>query len=157
MTTDDCTFSVGVVRGGQWVNCVATSCSGEALSMAKRQADLDAGVERMLALTEKSAEGVGFEVDLGVVRPVWEPDARTMALYEHARAVAATLGFELGHQSAGGGSDGNFTGALGVPTLDGLGVCGEGIHTLDERVHVASLPRAARLLAGLMLTLDGNA
>jgi glutamate carboxypeptidase len=44
---------------------------------------------------------------------------------------------------------------MGIPTLDGLGVCGEGIHTLDERVHVASLPRAARMLAGLMLTLDG--
>jgi len=154
MTTDDCTFSVGVVQGGRWVNCVATSCTGEALSMAKRQADLDAGVERMLALTEKDAEGVGFEVSLGVVRPVWEPDAGTMALYAQAKAIAATLGIDLDHQSAGGGSDGNFTGAMGIPTLDGLGVCGEGIHTLDERVHVASLPRAARLLAGLMLTLD---
>ena len=154
MTTDACTFSVGVVRGGQWVNCVATSCVGEALSMAKRQADLDAGCARMLALTDKDGDGIGFEVAMGVVRPVWEPDAGTMALYAQAKAIAAALGFELGHQSAGGGSDGNFTGALGIPTLDGLGVCGEGIHTLEERLHVASLPRAARLLAGLMLTLD---
>jgi len=154
MTSDDCTFSVGVVRGGRWVNCVATTCTGEALSMAKRQADLDAGIERMLALTERDGEGIGFEVNLGVVRPVWEPDAGTLALYEQAKTIAATLGFALGHQSAGGGSDGNFTGAMGIPTLDGLGVCGEGIHTLDERVHVASLPRSARLLAGLMLTLD---
>ena len=46
MTTEDCTFSVGIVHGGQWVNCVATTCTGEALSMAKRQADLDRGVER---------------------------------------------------------------------------------------------------------------
>ena len=51
MTTEDCTFSVGIVHGGQWVNCVATTCTGEALSMAKRQADLDRGVERMLALS----------------------------------------------------------------------------------------------------------
>ena len=51
MTTADCTFWVGIMEGGQWVNCVATSCSGEALSMAKRQADLDHGVERMLALS----------------------------------------------------------------------------------------------------------
>ena len=154
MTDDDCTFSVGVVHGGQWVNCVATTCTGEALSMAKRQADLDRGVERMLALTDKDDEGIGFEVTTGVVRPVWEPDAGTTALYGQAKAIAATLGFDLGHQSAGGGSDGNFTGAMGIPTLDGLGVCGEGIHTLDERVHVASLPRSARMLAGLMLTVD---
>jgi glutamate carboxypeptidase len=156
MTNGDCTFSVGVVEGGRWVNCVATTCTGEALSMAKRQADLDAGIERMLALGERDADGVGFEVTLGVVRPVWEPDAGTLALYAQAKAIAATLGFELDHQSAGGGSDGNFTGALGIPTLDGLGVTGAGIHTLDERLHVASLPRAARLLAGLMLTLDAG-
>ena len=53
MTTEDCTFSVGIVHGGQWVNCVATTCTGEALSMAKRQADLDRGVERMLALVRQ--------------------------------------------------------------------------------------------------------
>ena len=55
MTSDDCTFSVGVVHGGQWVNCVATTCRAEALSMAKRQADLDQGVERMLALAGTAA------------------------------------------------------------------------------------------------------
>ena len=84
MTTEDCTFSVGIVHGGQWVNCVATTCTGEALSMAKRQADLDRGVERMLALSGSSND-VTFKVTRGVTRPVWEPDAGTMALYEHAR------------------------------------------------------------------------
>ena len=81
MTTEDCTFSVGIVHGGQWVNCVATTCTGEALSMAKRQADLDRGVERMLALSGTSND-VTFKVTRGVTRPVWEPDAGTMALYE---------------------------------------------------------------------------
>src|SRR6266567_4333674 len=80
MTTDDCTFSVGIVHGGQWVNCVATTCSAEALSMAKRQADLDRGVERMLALSGTANE-VTFKVSRGVTRPVWEPNAGTMALY----------------------------------------------------------------------------
>ena len=88
MTTEDCTFSVGIVHGGQWVNCVATTCTGEALSMAKRQADLDRGVERMLALSGSSND-VTFRVTRGVTRPVWEPDAGTMALYEHARSVAS--------------------------------------------------------------------
>ena len=96
MTTEDCTFSVGVVHGGQWVNCVATTCTGEALSMAKRQADLDRGVERMLALSG-TANDVQFKVTRGVTRPVWEADAGTMALYEKARGIARGLGFELPH------------------------------------------------------------
>src|SRR5438270_229497 len=79
MTTPDCTFSVGIVHGGQWVNCVATTCTGEALSMAKRQADLDKGVAKMLALSGTSND-VAFKVTRGVTRPVWEPDADRKAL-----------------------------------------------------------------------------
>jgi glutamate carboxypeptidase len=152
MTSDDCTFSVGVVHGGQWVNCVATTCIGEVLSMAKRQVDLDRGVERMLALSGTSND-VTFKVTPGVTRPVWEPDAGTMALYEQARSVAAAMGFELPHGSAGGGSDGNFTGALGIPTLDGLGVRGADAHTLNEHIEVDSLAERGRLMAGLLATL----
>src|SRR5258708_3216917 len=153
MTGDDCTFSVGIVHGGQWVNCVASSCSGEALSMAKRQADLDAGVERMLALSG-TANDVSFTVTRGVTRPVWEPDTGTMALYEKARGVARQLGIDLTHGSAGGGSDGNFTGAMGIPTLDGLGVRGADAHTLNEHIEVDSLAERGRLMAGLLATLD---
>src|SRR5947207_1091091 len=153
MTGDDCTFSVGIVHGGQWVNCVASSCQGEALSMAKRQADLDAGVERMLALSG-SRDGVMFTVTRGVTRPVWEPDAGTLALYEKARGVARQLGIDLTHGSAGGGSDGNFTGAMGVATLDGLGVRGADAHTLNEHIEVDSLVERGRLMAGLLATLD---
>jgi glutamate carboxypeptidase len=153
MTTDDCTFSVGIVHGGQWVNCVATSCTGEALSMAKRQADLDRGVERMLALSG-TANDVTFKVTRGVTRPVWEADAGTMALYERARGIAKELGFDLPHASAGGGSDGNFTGAMGIPTLDGLGVRGADAHTLNEHIEVESLAERGRLMAGLLATLE---
>jgi glutamate carboxypeptidase len=153
MTGDDCTFSVGIVHGGQWVNCVASSCSGEALSMAKRQADLDRGVERMLALSG-TANDVSFTVTRGVTRPVWEPNAGTMALYEKARGVARQLGIDLTHGSAGGGSDGNFTGAMGIATLDGLGVRGADAHTLNEHIEVESLAERGRLMAGLLATLD---
>jgi glutamate carboxypeptidase len=153
MTGDDCTFSVGVIHGGQWVNCVATLCKAEALSMAKRQADLDRGVERMLALTARNDDGTGFAVTRGVTRPVWEPDAGTLALYETARGIAGELGWSLGHGSAGGGSDGNFTGAAGLPTLDGLGLLGAGYHTLDEHIEVDSLVLRTRLLAGLLARL----
>jgi glutamate carboxypeptidase len=153
MTGDDCTFSVGIVHGGQWVNCVASSCQGEALSMAKRQADLDSGIERMLKLSGTTHD-VTFTVTRGVTRPVWEPDAATMALYEKARGVAKQLGFELPHGSAGGGSDGNFTGAMGIATLDGLGVRGADAHTLNEHIEVTSLAERGRLMAGLLATLD---
>lgn len=152
MTGEDATYSVGVVQGGQWVNCVATTCRAEALSMAKRQADLDRAVERMLALSA-SAPDLSFTVTRNVTRPVWEPDAACMALFEHARGVARSLGFDITPQSAPGGSDGNFTGAMGVPTLDGLGVAGDGFHTLEEHVRVSSLVPRARLIAGLLLSL----
>lgn len=153
MTDDDCTFSVGVVHGGQWVNCVPTTCRAEVLSMAKRQQDLDRGIERMMAFNRREEDGTGFEVALSVVRPVWEPSAETMALYDRAKRIAATLGADLTQGSAGGGSDGNFTGALGLPTLDGLGVQGEGIHTLGEFIELNSLVQRSRLMAGLMAEL----
>ena len=153
MTTDACTFSVGVVHGGQWVNCVASACEGEALSMAKRQADLDSGVARMLALTKGDDEAGRFVVTRGVTRPVWEPNGTTMAMYEIANRLAATLQIELPHESSGGGSDANFTGALGIASLDGLGVCGAGAHTLNEHIVVASLAQRAKLFTGLLMEL----
>jgi glutamate carboxypeptidase len=153
MTTPDCTFSVGVIHGGQWVNCVTTSCTGEALSMAKRQEDLDHGVAAMLALRASSNE-VQFKVTRGVTRPVWEPTPEGMALYDVARGIAAELGYFINPQSSGGGSDGNFTGAMGIPTLDGLGVAGAGAHTLDEHIQIDSLAYRGKLMAGLLATLD---
>jgi glutamate carboxypeptidase len=153
MTTEDCTFSVGVVHGGEWVNCVATTCTAEALSMAKHQKDLDRGVERMLALSGRDND-VAFTVTRGVTRPVWEPDAKTMALYETAAGLAKSLGQSLPHGSAGGGSDGNFTGAMEIATLDGLGVRGGGGHTLEEYIEVESLIDRGKLMAGLLATLN---
>lgn len=149
MTTDDCTFSVGVIHAGQWVNCVASECRAEVLSMAKTQEDLERGVAAMLAL-QGEENGVGFTVTRGVTRPVWEPQPGTMALYDLASQLSAQIGFEMSSDLAGGGSDGNFTGAMGVPTLDSIGVRGKGLHTLDEHIEVASLPERARLAAGLL-------
>ncbi|MEM9699665.1 MAG: M20/M25/M40 family metallo-hydrolase [Pseudomonadota bacterium] len=153
MTGPDCTFSVGVIRAGQWVNCVSSSCSAEALSMAKKQEDLDDGVARMMAL-QGEVNGAEFKVTRGVTRPVWKPDQPgTMAMYEIAKEIAADLGFDLTCASAGGGSDANFTGALGIATLDGIGVRGDGLHTLKEHIQVASLPERARLVAALVMRL----
>ncbi len=153
MTDDDCTFSVGVIQGGQWVNCVPTTCRAEALSMAKRQADLDRGVERMLALGVQNADATRFTVTRGVTRPVWEPSEATLKLFGLAREVAQELGWSLEHDSAGGGSDANFTGAAGLPSLDGLGLLGAGYHTLEEHIELESLLQRTRLMAGLLARL----
>ncbi|MGI9476781.1 MAG: M20/M25/M40 family metallo-hydrolase [Hyphomicrobiaceae bacterium] len=153
MTTEDCTFSVGVVHAGQWVNCVSSECEAEVLSMAKKQEDLDRGIERMLAHAGE-ANDVTIEVTRGVTRPVWEPGDGTMALYGLAKEISGELGFDLTHQSSGGGSDGNFTGALGIATLDSLGVRGQGAHTLEEHIEVSSLDERARLIAGLLTRIE---
>ncbi|MCX7381279.1 MAG: M20/M25/M40 family metallo-hydrolase [Alphaproteobacteria bacterium] len=153
MTTDDCTFSVGVMHGGQWVNCVTTTCTGEALSMAKSQETLDRGVATMLGL-RASGNDVQFKVERTVTRPMWDPNAATEALWRHAQGIASGLGYDIPAQYSGGGSDGNFTGALGIPTLDGLGVAGDGFHTLTEHIRIESLARRGKLIAGLLATLD---
>jgi glutamate carboxypeptidase len=77
-----------------------------------------------------------------------------MALYERAKRIAGEIGFVLPHGQHGGGSDGNFTGALGIATLDGLGVMGGGAHTLEEHILVSSLVPRATLLARLMAELE---
>ena len=153
MTTSDATFSVGVLRGGEWVNCVATTCTAQALTMARRQPDLDRAVAAMEALGP-IGEGVQFRASRTVVRPVWEPDGATMALWQRASAIAQGLGFAIPPQSAGGGSDANFTGAMGIASLDGLGLGGDGAHTLDEHIDEATVLPRTRLLAGLLATLD---
>ena len=107
----------------------------------------------MLALNAPKAS-VAFHVARGVTRPVWEPSAADQALFQHAKALGQSLGLELTPQMAGGGSDGNFTGAMGVPTLDSLGPRGAGLHTLNEHIHVDSLAERGRLMAGLLATLE---
>ncbi|MDX1822056.1 MAG: M20/M25/M40 family metallo-hydrolase [Paracoccaceae bacterium] len=153
MTSDDCTFSVGVIHAGQWVNCVSSSCEAQALTMAKTQEDLDRGVAAMMAL-QGEENGVSFEVTRGVTRPVWEPNQPgTMAMFDIAKEICADLGFELTGASSGGGSDGNFTGFMGIPTLDSIGVRGKGLHTLGEHIEVSSLPERAKLTAALLMRL----
>ena len=110
---------------------------------------LDAAVEVMLN-RKPTGNDVQLEVRRGVTRPVWEPDSRVLALHATAEAIAKRIGFALPHQSSGGGSDGNFTGAMGIPTLDGLGIMGALAHTLEEHVMVSSMAPRAKLFAGLL-------
>jgi glutamate carboxypeptidase len=152
MTRDESTFSVGIVRGGDWVNCVAATASIEILNMSKTEAELAGCHEKLAALTPADPR-LNLVLERGVQRPLWTTSEQDLALYELARSTADELGFEIPNQYSAGGSDGNFTGALGVTTLDGLGPRGEGPHTLDEHVVISSLPERGRLLAGLLARL----
>jgi glutamate carboxypeptidase len=86
----------------------------------------------------------------GIDRPPLERSDMVVRLYTQARAVAHTIGMDLAEGGTGGGSDGNFTAALGVPTLDGLGAIGDGAHALHEHIEIASLADRAALVAGLI-------
>ncbi|MGE3992089.1 M20/M25/M40 family metallo-hydrolase [Pseudorhodoplanes sp.] len=150
---DETTFSVGVVRGGQWVNCVATTCEAEILSVAKSPAALERSSATIRSLAPTHAN-VTLETEQTLMRPIWTTSPSDHALYSHAQSIAKHIGFDIPPQNSGGGSDGNFTGALGVPTLDGLGVCGDFPHTLDEHLIVSNIADRGRLLAGLLSTLS---
>jgi glutamate carboxypeptidase len=109
-------------------------------------ADLDARFRALAPVDPR----IRLEVSGGVDRPPLERSPAVVRLYDQARGVAREMGVDLAEGSTGGGSDGNFTAALGVPTLDGLGAVGDGAHALHEHVEIASLADRAALVAGLM-------
>lgn len=122
--------------------------------MAKTQQDLEDGVARIMSLAGIT-DDVEFVVRRGVTRPVWQHgQPQDMALFNFSNDIAKEIGFTMSAQSSGGGSDGNFTGALGVATLDSIGVRGAGLHTLGEHIFEDSLIERARLHAGLFLRLE---
>lgn len=146
------TFSVGRIEGGTFVNVMPVESRAEVLAVAPTQAIYEEIGERLRAL-ESENDGIRVVVERGPVRPLWTPNRATMALFERAHGLAANIGFDLKHGSFGGGSDGNFTGALGAATLDGLGVDGAGAHTFEEHLLVSSLVPRCRLFAELLHTL----
>lgn len=147
------TLSVGIVHGGTFVNVVPIECEAEVLAVLPAPEDIERISAAMMALEPVNPD-VSVAVEAGLLRPVFAPHAKVMDLYARAEAIAKDIGFTPGHGIFGGGSDGNFTGALGLATLDGLGPCGDGAHTHDEYILYSSLVPRARLLAGLLETLD---
>jgi glutamate carboxypeptidase len=98
-------------------------------------------------------DGARLEVRGGINRPPMVRTHESGALFEHARQRAAEIGFQLREGSVGGGSDGNFIAALGVPVLDGLGVDGAGAHAEHEHIIISDIPRRAALVARLIETI----
>jgi glutamate carboxypeptidase len=140
-----------IARGGTRSNVIPAEARLTIDLRAERRTDVRR-IERKLKILRPILPGARLSVHGGFSRPPLERTA-SAALFSHARQVAQQLGFSLGECLAGGGSDGNFTAALGVPTLDGLGAVGEGAHSPDEQVIVSALPQRAALLAALLATL----
>jgi glutamate carboxypeptidase len=145
------TVNAGVIEGGTRTNVIAERARALVDLRAPRVTDMLALEGKFYAL-RPILPGARLEIRGGFNRP---PMERKMSagLYAKARALSKDMGIALGEAFVGGGSDGNFTAALGVPTLDGLGAIGEGAHSSRENVVIRALPARAALLAGLIATL----
>jgi glutamate carboxypeptidase len=143
------TLNVGVIRGGTRTNVVAAEAVAFVDLRIARKSDgpvMERKVKSLRAVNPKCS----LQIEGGVNRPPLERTKQVAALFHLAQKVGVELGFSLDEIAVGGGSDGNFTGGLGIPTLDGLGAVGEGAHAPHESVVAAELPRRAALLAGLI-------
>jgi glutamate carboxypeptidase len=145
------TVQATVIDGGTVSNVVPDRARAEVDVRYARLADA-APLDRKLHALRPILRGARIEIRGGINRPPLERTAQVAALFSHAKSLARELGLSLGEASTGGGSDGNFTAALGVPTLDGLGPVGDGAHSPREHVLIRSLPERAALLASLLAT-----
>ena len=146
------TVQATVMAGGTAVNVVPDFAQAAVDIRYARLADA-ALIELRLRRLRPILPGAHLEIRLGASRPPLERTPAVRCLFRHARALMREMGKDLAEASTGGGSDGNFTAALGVPTLDGLGAVGDGAHSPREHVLIRSLPERAALLAGLLATL----
>jgi glutamate carboxypeptidase len=143
------TVSVGLAGGGSKTNVIPAEAWAEVDVRIARKAD-GARIERKFAGLKAVDKRCKLTVTGGINRPPMERTRGTVKLYQRARELAAELGFVLGEASTGGASDGNFTSALGIPTLDGMGAVGEGAHARHESVLVEHLAARTALLAGML-------
>ncbi len=149
------TISPTQIEGGTRSNVIPAAARLVLDLRAERKADMRK-LERRLKALRPVLPGAKIEVRGGFSRPPLERSA-SAALFAQAQQAARALGLAIGETSAGGGSDGNFTAALGVPTLDGLGAVGEGPHSTNENVVVGALPERAALLARVLWPLCASA
>jgi glutamate carboxypeptidase len=143
------TVNPGVIQGGTRGNVVAAEAWAKVDIRVARMADT-AELEQRFANLRPFNPHCKLEVTGGLNRPPMERTSGTVRLLEIAQGVARELGMDLGESATGGGSDGNFTSALGIPTLDGLGAVGEGAHATNESIVLDELPKRTAILAGLI-------
>jgi len=146
------TVNPGVISGGTRSNVVAQHAYADIDVRIRRSSDAKR-VDKMFRTLRCSDPAYTLTVTGGLNRPPMERKPGTVALYKQARKLATQLGFSLPEAATGGGSDGNFTAALGVPTLDGLGAVGEGAHAAHESILIEHLVPRTALLAALLTSL----
>jgi glutamate carboxypeptidase len=145
------TVNVGVIGGGTRPNVVPEHARAQVDVRVCSAAEAARITAKMNGLAPHFP-GAALSVKGGFDRPPMERTPAIAALFARARALAAELGFDLAEAATGGASDGNITAGMGIPTLDGMGVVGEGEHSRDEYALLSSLPQRAALLAGMLLT-----
>jgi glutamate carboxypeptidase len=146
------TVNPGVIQGGTRTNVIAAEAwAGVDLRIA-HAADA-AALEQKFAALKPFDPACSIEISGGLNRPPMERTEGTVRLFRTAQELGRAIGMNVEESSTGGGSDGNFTSALGIPTLDGLGALGEGAHAINESIVVAELPQRTALLAGLLQAL----
>jgi glutamate carboxypeptidase len=145
------TVNVGVISGGTLSNVVASEARAE-VDVRFRTMAQGEDISRRIESMQPVQTGAQIEIRGGINRPPLERTPAVVALFDRARSIASQLGFDLGEGPSGGASDGNFTAAQGIPTLDGLGVEGDGAHATHEHIVVADLPRRAALITALLTT-----
>ncbi len=145
------TVNCGVITGGTRSNVVAASATAEVDVRIARASDA-AVVDRLFRRLKPANLHCTLTITGGINRPPMERRPGTVALFKQARRLAAELGFPLEEAATGGGSDGNFTAALGVPTLDGMGAVGEGAHAANESIVTEHLVPRTALLAAMIAT-----
>lgn len=143
------TVSVGLAAGGSKTNVIPADAWAEIDVRVARKAD-GARIERRFAGLKPVDKRCTLSVTGGMNRPPMERTRAAVGLYRQAKALAAELSFELDEAATGGASDGNFTSALGIPTLDGMGAVGEGAHARHESILIEHLAPRTALLAGIL-------
>lgn len=143
------TVNPGVIQGGTRSNVIAAEAWAEVDLRIARMADA-AELEKKFAALKPFDPDCSIELSGGINRPPMERTEGTVRLFTLAKEIAATMGWKLEESSTGGGSDGNFTSALGIPTLDGLGALGEGAHASNESIVLQELPQRTALLTALI-------
>jgi glutamate carboxypeptidase len=143
------TVSVCTISGGTTTNVIPefAECSIDVRFTTMSEATrIEEEIQNLKAFDER----VSLQINGGINRPPLERNEKTLAIYEKAKRIADEMNYEFGETQVGGASDGNFVAALGVPVLDGLGIAGNGAHTMDEYIVVSDIPKRAALLASLL-------
>lgn len=144
--------NAGVIHGGTRTNVVAAEASA-AFDVRIKSVKQAAGIDRRMRALKPFDQHCKLEVTGGINRLPMERTTGVAALYRQAREIAKHVGWKLEEAAVGGGSDGNFTAGMGIPTLDGMGGVGEGAHAVHEYIVISELPRRALLLAGMIETI----